>query len=136
HTKLVTPESVRTAPQGVTVCRCDKGHGVSARYQAASPQNSPKTSLNNSTSECEVKPQTRSRVSRPGFSSHLESLSVESARLPLTERSKLPPLKRKASPMKRLTLAVVLCLTLYLALCPITASAGQRRSVVRVRYRD
>jgi hypothetical protein len=36
--------------------------------------------------------------------------------------------------MKGLTLAVVLCLTLYLALSPITASAGERRSVARVRY--
>src|SRR5262249_61311364 len=111
-TKLVTPESVWTAPRGVTVCRCDKGNGVSAGYQAASPQNSPKTSLNNSTSECEVKPQTRSWVSRPGFSSHLESLSVESARLPLTERRQLTHLIRKDSPMKRITLAVVLCMPL------------------------
>src|SRR5262247_471373 len=68
------------------------------------------------------------------FSSHLESPGVESARLPLTERRQLNPLKRKDSPMKWLTLAVVPCLTLYLALSSITASAGQRRSVARVRY--
>jgi hypothetical protein len=36
--------------------------------------------------------------------------------------------------MKRLTLAVVLCLTLCFALSPVTTDAAQRRRVARVRY--
>ena len=36
--------------------------------------------------------------------------------------------------MKRLTFAVVLCLTLCLELSPLTTSAAQRRSGYHVRY--
>jgi len=36
--------------------------------------------------------------------------------------------------MKRLAIALALCLTLFLVLSPITTDAGQRRGGSRVRY--
>jgi len=46
------------------------------------------------------------------------------------------PLKREDSPMRRLTLALTLYLTLCLALSPITTNAGEMRGGACVRYSD